>query len=258
MEEKDGRMIAREPWRRLLQRGADAPPETTDARIRAAARRPLAKHPARWWLPASLAASFVLAFMLVQSQFGEKPAPASVGEPGVAEPGLRARREPARDAAADAYTLPERNDQGAPAEAVLDRAPPAESPAGGLWAGPRSQPARAPEVERPAEQESAAAAAGADGDAAASKELHNTTVTGSRQHESKLETTTPVTGVTATAVSATRYRSPEAWYAAIEALRADGRTEEADRELEQLEKAHPGWVNEHLAEQERQRQLDRR
>ena len=60
----------REPWQRLLEDPADGPPETTDARIRAAARRDLAPRGRRWWLPASLAASFVLAVMIVQSEFG--------------------------------------------------------------------------------------------------------------------------------------------------------------------------------------------
>jgi hypothetical protein len=37
----------------------------------------------------------------------------------------------------------------------------------------------------------------------------------------------------------------EAWYAAIERLRRDGRSAEADRELEALEKAYPGWLEAH-------------
>jgi outer membrane protein assembly factor BamD (BamD/ComL family) len=41
-------------------------------------------------------------------------------------------------------------------------------------------------------------------------------------------------------------RSPEAWYAEIEKLRAAGRIEEADRELERLEKAYPGWLEQYL------------
>ena len=48
----------------------EGPPETTDARIRAAARRDLAPRGRRWWLPASLAASFVLAVLVVRSEFG--------------------------------------------------------------------------------------------------------------------------------------------------------------------------------------------
>jgi hypothetical protein len=36
--------------------------------------------------------------------------------------------------------------------------------------------------------------------------------------------------------------APEDWYASIEDLRAAGRHEEADRELERLESAYPGWL----------------
>src|SRR5262245_4235900 len=68
-ERDDEAPFPREPWRRLLEGSADGPPETTDARIRAAARRSLAPHGRRWWLPASLAASLVLAVMIVQSEF---------------------------------------------------------------------------------------------------------------------------------------------------------------------------------------------
>jgi hypothetical protein len=44
-------------------------------------------------------------------------------------------------------------------------------------------------------------------------------------------------------------RTPEAWYAQIEKLRAAGRVEEADRELEQLKKAYPGWLEQYLKKQ---------
>ncbi len=71
MDEKDDTTpFPREPWQRLLEDASDGPPETTDARIRAAARRDLAPRGRRWWVPASLAASFVLAVFVVQSQFG--------------------------------------------------------------------------------------------------------------------------------------------------------------------------------------------
>ena len=61
---EDETPFPREPWQKLLADAADGPPETTDARIRAAARRDLAPRGLRWWLPASLAASFVLAVMI--------------------------------------------------------------------------------------------------------------------------------------------------------------------------------------------------
>src|SRR6185295_2424584 len=42
--------------------------------------------------------------------------------------------------------------------------------------------------------------------------------------------------------AATAGRTPEEWYAEIEALRAAGRDVEADAELAKLEEAYPGWL----------------
>ena len=69
-EKVDEANVPREPWQRLLEEDGDGPPETTDARIRANARRDLAPRGQRWWLPASLAASFVLAVLIVRSEIG--------------------------------------------------------------------------------------------------------------------------------------------------------------------------------------------
>ena len=69
-ERDDETPFPREPWQRLLGSTSEGPPETTDARIRAAARRDLAPRGHRWWLPVSLAASFVLAVVLVRSEIG--------------------------------------------------------------------------------------------------------------------------------------------------------------------------------------------
>jgi hypothetical protein len=75
-EDEDTKPFPREPWQRLLEDDeSGGPPETTDARIRKAARRDLAPRGRRWWLPASLAASFVLAVFVVQSQFGSLRVP---------------------------------------------------------------------------------------------------------------------------------------------------------------------------------------
>ncbi len=91
MDEKDDTTpFPREPWQRLLEDASDGPPETTDARIRAAARRDLAPRGRRWWLPASLAASFVLAVFVVQSQFGTLRVPvARESDHGAAAPSRR-------------------------------------------------------------------------------------------------------------------------------------------------------------------------
>jgi hypothetical protein len=43
-------------------------------------------------------------------------------------------------------------------------------------------------------------------------------------------------------------RPPEDWYADIEALRAAGRHQEADAELERLEATWPGWLEKNRAQ----------
>ena len=40
-------------------------------------------------------------------------------------------------------------------------------------------------------------------------------------------------------------RTPEQWYADIEALRAAGRIKEADAELARLKTRYPGWLESH-------------
>ncbi len=55
-----------------------------------------------------------------------------------------------------------------------------------------------------------------------------------------------VTGnLIASKVAAEDTRTPEAWYAKIEALRDAGRIEAAEAELKKLEAAHPGWLAKH-------------
>jgi outer membrane protein assembly factor BamD (BamD/ComL family) len=49
--------------------------------------------------------------------------------------------------------------------------------------------------------------------------------------------------------SAEASRTPEEWYAQIEALRAAGRIEQAKAELEKLEAAYPGWLEKHLRQE---------
>src|SRR5688572_27758351 len=92
MDEKDDTTpFAREPWQRLLEDGSAGPPETTDARIRAAARRGLAIRGRRWWLPASLAASFVLAVLIVNSEFRDLRRPAMTESDATGGPAVDAR-----------------------------------------------------------------------------------------------------------------------------------------------------------------------
>jgi hypothetical protein len=220
MMQDDDNLPDRDAWRRVLQRGAGAPPRTTDERIRAQARRALAPHTGRWWLPASLAASLLLAVLVVQWQYEDIRSPALVTESDIA---------PAADRASAAEPLTGKTAAPAAAEETYVPAPaielpalPAAPPAAGK-AAPAAMPARQAE-ERAGSAELAAPSLRAE--------------------------SPPVTGVTQSAsvhareISADDAETPEAWYARIERLRAAGRNEEAEAELRRLEEAHPGWLEE--------------
>jgi hypothetical protein len=224
MATEQDKPVDRDAWRRLLENGSDMPPALTDARIRAAARRALAPRAKRWWLPASLAASLLLAVFVVQWQYGEQGPPAVISESDYAVPA-------AEDAAS-------RQDASAPPAPAHRAAPPA---------------AKQPSVN----ESRAAKAVSADAAKREAEEVSEITVTaGRRREDSALATpSAPVTaasqedlaGNSAGVVGQLQKSrevlpAPEDWYASIEDLRAAGRHEEADRELERLEAAYPGWL----------------
>jgi hypothetical protein len=236
MDEKDEMPFDREPWKRLLAGTADAPPETTDARIRAAARRDLAPRGHRWWLPASLAASFVLAVFVVQSQLGKVRVPVATESETGAGGAMEARiidreeskemREPGRAATAPS-TRAKSEQRPEPAEEYGYED--AELAADSAGTGPR--------VGGPERELRAASESPDDLPAAAPPD----TAARASPHAAESQDSTR---------AAARVRTPEDWYAEIEELRAEGRTEEADRELLRLEKAYPGWLAQYLAERE--------
>ncbi len=221
----------REPWQRLLENPADGPPETTDARIRAHARRDLAPRGRRWWLPASLAASFVLAVMIVESQFGTiRRAPMTEsdrtgGEAMEARIIDRNEGPEAREAGESPAAAPARSKSSARQEAAQDDYGYLDEETGSdeVGIGPR---VGGPEHELRAASELSAESAPASADT-----------------DSPVAVAAPATPPT-----------PEAWYAEILELRAEGRTEEAERELERLRQAYPGWLEqraENLKKEER-------
>jgi hypothetical protein len=240
MDEKDDTTpFAREPWQRLLEDGSDGPPETTDARIRAAARRDLAPRGRRWWLPASLAASFVLAVFVVQSQFGTLRVPVARESDGGAGGTITARiidREEAREArtpgqspaaAAAKREAPPRDEAKADDYGYLDPELAADSGgAGPMVGGPERELKEA--IEMPQESIPAASPQAMTEMPAPPAAAGNAEDLGS--------------------VAAPFERTPEAWYAHIETLRAQGKVREADRQLARLEEAHPGWLARHLRE----------
>jgi hypothetical protein len=214
MATEQDKPVDRDSWRRLLDSN-DAPPALTDARIRAAARRALAPRARRWWLPASLAASLLLAVFVVQWQYGEQAPPAVISESDYAAP--------AADDAASRQIAPA---PPAPARELAEsRLPSAVAP-------PASRESRAADTP-------SADAATRERREDAAEAAPATPVAGVTQQE--------MTGNSASVVGELRKSrealpAPEDWYASIEDLRAAGRHDEADRELERLEVAYPGWL----------------
>ena len=277
-ERDDEAPFPREPWQRLLEDSSDAPPETTDARIQAKARRNLAPRGHRWWLPGALAASLVLAVVIVRSEFGsggrvhyvsstEKGEQAR--EPGRSPTATEPSKEkPREEAKTDVYGYadsglgqedagagprvggPERERRAA-SEAPEDRME-GQSSAAPEDSSFAAEPA--PPAAPPAALQKAAAP-----DSKESRKPDQVIVTGSRAQEAHAPSSwtpahvaAPVDNVQArSAGEVASNPTPEAWYAAIEKLRADGRSRDADRELEKLKKAYPGWLEQHLEQQKK-------
>lgn len=234
MERPENEMpFPREPWRKLLADTADGPPETTDARIRAAARRDLAPRGRRWWLPASLAASFVLAVMIAQSQFGTiRRAPMTESD--------RTGGEAMQARIIDREAGPESREEGRSPDAA---APLSKAPA---------QPAVEPEDYGYLDEETGSDEAGA-GPIVSGPE-HEVRAASELPAESAIAGPPAAAPVAANDAAQASPRSPEAWYARILELRAAGRIEEAEQELERLREAYPGWLEqraENLKKEER-------
>ena len=172
----------REPWKRLLEDSSDAPPETTDARIRASARKAVTPHAARWWVHAGLAASFVVAVVIAQALFGgggRDPAgesrvvidllnrPNAISPPPPPEAAAAAVRKEAPRAAGQAPAI-ETDDYDESAAGELAEIQVDDSRIGG------------PERERRAASEAPEESFMTEPPAEESRELSNVVVTGSR------------------------------------------------------------------------------
>ncbi len=254
MDEKDDTTpFPREPWQRLLDDAPDGPPETTDARIRAAARRDLAPRGHRWWLPASLAASFVLAVFVVQSQFGTLRVPVADrygGAGGTIEARIIDREEAdaARPSGSSEQAQPSRSAAPARSEQEPDVYGYEDSEQAGdsagtgpMIGGPERELQEA--MRLPDQAAAPVTSQGVTPPPPAVEAPDEIAVTGSVADHEKLAQATPAT----TKIRPPPFeKSPESWYAYIEKLRARGKVEEADRQLERLEKAYPGWVDRYL------------
>jgi hypothetical protein len=268
-ERDDEAPFPREPWRRLLEDSTDGPPETTDARIRAAARRDLAPRGHRWWLPASLAASFVLAVMIVHSEFGAiRRAPVTqsdrAGGPAMDARIIDRNEGPESRELGKSPAAPARADRPAPAQAEAeeygyqDRETGSdEAGVGPRIGGPEHDLKAASEIpddpgaagEPSVVMDTPTPAAPPQSAAAAQRNLGEVVVTESRRPAAESAEVTEETREELLATTSIRppfEKTPETWYAYIEKLRAQGKLEEAERQLARLEKAHPGWLERYL------------
>lgn len=255
MDERDETPpFPREPWQKLLRDADDGPSETTDARIRAAARRDLAPRGRRWWLPASLAASFVLAVFIVQSQFGTLRVPVATESGGTGgtlqariidrEEADAARPEGEAPAARPARAAAPREVAEEDAFGYQDSELAADSAgAGPMIGGPEHDLQAATELpEEAVAREAPVPAAAEPAGAAATVQADDLADSDAAKRARLREEALP------------HSVAPEAWYAEIERLRASGEHAEADRQLERLKIVYPGWLEqraENLKKEER-------
>jgi hypothetical protein len=220
MDPKDEQPFNREPWRRLLGADSGAPTQDMDRRVLSEAQRALMPRVGRWWLPASLAASLLLAVLIVQWQLADSGAPAHVTESDVLSAPTPIVADKAAPAAA-MEALPKR--QELPATRAADM--PLPEVAQPTMESPRVQETAALADEQPAKAKPAA-----DVIAPEPAQAESSAVTG------KFHALTPSSG---------ERRTAEQWYADIVELRATGRIKEADAELVRLKAAYPGWLESH-------------
>ena len=207
--------------------GDESPPPILDAAVLARARaavRP-ARTVRRWWVPASVAATVVIAFSLVmrvQQESGVEPAGAPVPA-----------REAGMPAEADAPAAADEAAATAADEQVAS--PAAEQPAVTTMEGARREAAPLPAAPGEATAAMAAPEVAPAADAALGEAAPQPALKATRA---------------APMAAAQSLPSPEAWLARIEALEAEGKLEQAAAERERLEAAYPGWLAARLAGQE--------
>jgi hypothetical protein len=205
------------------------------ARAREAVRA--RQQPRRWWIPASVAATALIALSLVTRIEQE----ASHAPPAMDL--VTAAPQPATVAGDDREQGPVDNPPFRPAPAAVpaasnaENAPVAASPPPAAAAEMDEAPAvqaDAPTSKRPVPPRQAMPRR-ATSSPAGDEPLADAT---SAEQESRLAA--PDAGNSG---RITQPITPEAWLEKIEALEAQGRTEEAARQRALLEKAYPGWLS---------------
>lgn len=226
--------------RRLDGRGtADGPPPAIDAAIREQARRAVRaqRTPRRWWVPASVAATALIALSLVLRVQQETTAPPATEELAASAPADTAKMpDEARDASVmSEMDMPQASESidAAPGAAASAESAGAE-PATTAPERPKAVAAPAPAATSPVAKESQA-----DAPAIASDITAPPPPPAAR---SRAFTPSALPEVATGTTAAPELPRPEDWLARIEALEAAGRHDEALAERERLEAAYPGWL----------------
>ena len=214
-----------------------SPPASVDATILGRSRDAVraSSRSRRWWIPASVAATALIAVSLVTRIQHE----AATGLP---ENSVVTARKPSTEAASAApgpSLVQDSSSQPAPdAPAAVEDAPPlpADPEAEKRGMPPRQAMPRmksTPEVPpTSAHPDTGAALAG----------TATVEASGLARVAPAPAVTAPAAAAARTAESAAGAVTPEAWLERIEALEAAGRLEEAARERALLEEAYPGWL----------------
>ncbi len=238
--------------RRYRELGREEPPPTLDARIRAEARSALETHAAplvpptgrrRWYFPVAAAAVVMLAVAVAMQVEREQPAEQIAAAPEVrkdevkkevaAEEKQRNQEATVQPQPAQADALTKRPEPRPFAEAPKMREMPAEPSAGARSREdfsrdnrarqdrPAASPPAAPSTRAPASA-SATPPAAASADAAPQRNVQAEAASGALARSKVAE-------------------APDAWLERIARLRAEGRNDEADKQLEAFRKQYPDY-----------------
>lgn len=215
-----------------------SPPASVDATILARSRDAAraSSRGRRWWIPASVAATALIAVSLVTRIQHESST-------GLPENSVVTARQPSAEAVSAAPGPALVQDTPSPPALDATTAPVEDAPplAAGPEAEKRGMPPRQAMPRMKSRPEAPPTSAQPDTDAALAGMA--------MVEESDPDKVAPSPSVTAPAAAAARTAeraatpvTPEAWLERIEALETAGRLEEAARERALLEEAYPGWL----------------
>ncbi len=250
MDPRENEPFDREPWRKLLGAESRGPAGEIERRILDEARRAVAPRVTRWLLPASLAASVLIAVLIVQWQFAGSGAPAHVTESDVISVPASGAAEESAPFIMMELPVVRRDKSPAPPPNVpppMIDLPQVETPSTPAAAAPVAARAITATGQRKQEPESESermpdSRFAADG--AAMAQPAPTTAPAPAPAPVQAESH-GAPGNLYSKESDAKLHTPEEWYAEIEALRAAGKSREADEELARLKTAYPGWLEQH-------------